>query len=68
MDMDLQPGRDVLERAGLVLADADLGGPAAGAGLLRFGEVVLDADVGEVLEAGAGGSGSGSAGRSKRCP
>jgi hypothetical protein len=55
MDADLQPGRDELELAGLVLADADLGGSAAGAGLLRFGEVVLDADVREVLEAGAAG-------------
>jgi hypothetical protein len=45
--------RDELELVGLVLADAGLGGAAAGAGLLRFGEVVLDADVGEVLEAGA---------------
>src|SRR5271156_5154961 len=53
VDADLQTGRDVLELAGLVLADADLGGPAAGAGLLRLGEVVLDADVGEVLEPGA---------------
>ena len=61
MDADLQPGRDELELAGLVLADADLGGPAAGAGLLGLGEVVLDADVGEVLEPGASG-GTGRAG------
>ena len=65
MDADLQPGRDELELAGLILADADLGGPAAGAGLLRFGEVVLDADVGEVLEPGTSG-GAGRAG-SRRC-
>ena len=55
VDADLQPGRDELELARLILADADLGGPAAGAGLLRLGEVVLDADVGEVLEPGARG-------------
>ena len=29
VDADLQPGRDELELAGLILADADLGGPAA---------------------------------------
>jgi hypothetical protein len=65
MDADLQPGRDELELAGLVLADADFGRPAAGAGLLGLGEVVLDADVGEMLEAGAA-RGAGRSG-SRRC-
>ncbi len=65
MNPHLQPGRDELEFAGLVRADADLGSPAAGAGLLRLGEVVLDAEVREMSEPSV----SGGAGRSKsrRC-
>jgi hypothetical protein len=52
MDLHFQPRRDVLELAGHVVADAFLGGPAAGAGLLLLGEVMLDADVREMIEAG----------------
>ena len=53
MNVDFQPGRDVFEHGRLVLADPHLGRPAAGAGLLGVGEVVLDADVREMLEASA---------------
>ena len=73
MDMDFELGRDELELAGEVLADAMLRAAAAGAGLLGLGQVVLDADVREVIERGSprrarrlgrgsGGAASGSVG------
>jgi hypothetical protein len=59
VDLHLQPRRDELELAGLVLADPLLGAAAAGAGLLGLGEVMLDADVREVIQPGAPGGAGG---------
>ena len=50
VDADLELGRDELELAGEVLADPMLHAAAAGAGLLGLGQVVLDADVREVIQ------------------
>ena len=53
VNLHLQPRRDEIEFAGLVFADACFGAAAAGAGLLGFGQIVLDADVGEMIEPGS---------------
>ena len=50
MDPDLEACRDELEFASLVLADPRLGSAAAGAGLVGFGQVMLDADMGQTIE------------------
>ena len=52
VDLDFQPSRDELELAGLILADAPHWFAAAGAGLLGLGQIVLDADVVEMIQAG----------------
>src|SRR5512135_1244064 len=50
VDRYFQPRRDELELTGEVLADALFRVTAAGAGLLVLGQVVFDADVGEMVE------------------
>ena len=70
VDLHFEPRRDELELAGHVFADALLGAAAAGAGLLALGQVVLDADVREMIQAGSprGACGLGSAAPPRRRP
>ena len=68
---ELQPGRDEFEFASLVLADPRLGPAAARAGLVGFGHVVLDADLGQAgrnpsFRDRRGFRGAGAAGMSER--
>ena len=53
VDRHFELRRDEFELAGEVLADALFRAAAAGAGLLGLGQVVLDADVGEMVERGS---------------
>jgi hypothetical protein len=53
VDLHVQLCRDEVELTGDVLADLLLGPATAGAGLLTLGEIVLDADVREVIQAGS---------------
>ena len=53
MDLHFQLRRDEIEFAGEVLADFWLGPAAAGAGLLVLGQIMLDADVREMVQAGS---------------
>ena len=53
VNLHFQPRRDEIEFAGLVFADALFWAAAAGAGLLGLGHIVLDADVGEMVEPGS---------------
>jgi hypothetical protein len=52
VDVDVELSRDELERAGLILSDAPHRFAAAGAGRLRLGQIVLDADVIEMVQPG----------------
>src|SRR6202034_4266183 len=52
VDVDVELSRDELELAGLILSDAPHRFAAAGAGLLRLGQIVLDADVIEMVQPG----------------
>ena len=53
MNLHFQLPRDEIEFAGEVLADFLLGPPAAGAGLLVLGQIMLDADVREMVQTGS---------------
>src|SRR5579883_202050 len=53
VDLHVQLRRDEVELAGDVLADLLLGSATAGAGLLALGEIVIEAEVPEMIEAGS---------------
>ena len=53
MDLHFQLPRGEVEFAGEVLADFLLGTAAAGAGLLALGQIMLDAEVREMIQTGS---------------
>jgi hypothetical protein len=53
MNRHFELRRDKFKHLGQIFTDASFRASAAGAGLVGFGEVVLDADVGKMVEGGS---------------